>query len=415
MDSLDIIPIETEFAKALPKIDEIFQEILVACGGKFWHGCGSYLFDGQTYKYYPGMYPKQLLLFRLAKEAKTAVEIGTYMGHSALLMLMANPHLRLTCIDISDEYSLPACRVLQKHFGDRLSFRKGDSSELMKLEEKFDLFHIDGDHTVKAVHQDVSYSLQHIKEPGHYHFVFDDYDSVPEYIDSLKQHLDIRKVELPTSAWRNLYYQVYVKEFDPVECLRFHLPGDLDRQRTAFYQYLWNRTRAKLPALFRWGNLESLREWRTFFPKAEIRGADHDEKLFLKKEKKEEDEKEEKEEKKEEKVPFLEEKRIKLYHYNPLSLSSIRRVWEECDIPHFEVIIGDGSQGMAESILLMEVSLEKLQGKGSVYIIENVSLKDVDILKKFTQRWKEMGLESFFPKVSSTGKDVYLFLAVRSG
>ena len=41
----------TEFTNKLLQNKNIFYEIYAACGNKFDRGCGSYLFDGQTYSY----------------------------------------------------------------------------------------------------------------------------------------------------------------------------------------------------------------------------------------------------------------------------------------------------------------------------------------------------------------------------
>jgi predicted O-methyltransferase YrrM len=59
------------------------------------------------------MFEKQKLLFNLAKKNKSVLEIGVYMGHSLLIMLLANPKLKITCIDIEDHYSLPAIKYLK--------------------------------------------------------------------------------------------------------------------------------------------------------------------------------------------------------------------------------------------------------------------------------------------------------------
>ena len=106
----------TEFTNKLLKHKNIFYEIYSACGNKFHNGCGSYLFDGQTYKYCDLMYDKQELLFNSVKDVKNVLEIGTYMGHSLLIMLLSNPELKITCIDISDKYTGPAVTILNKYF-----------------------------------------------------------------------------------------------------------------------------------------------------------------------------------------------------------------------------------------------------------------------------------------------------------
>ena len=65
---------------------------------------GSYLCGGQGYSYTYEVYEKQKLLFQTAKTCKNALLIGNYMGHIAFIMLMANPNINITCIDVQDNY-----------------------------------------------------------------------------------------------------------------------------------------------------------------------------------------------------------------------------------------------------------------------------------------------------------------------
>ena len=81
----------TPYTNKLYENRHIFYEIYDKCSNTFVRGCGSYLFNGQKYVYDESMYEKQELLFRLAQDASRALEIGTYMGHSLLIMLLANP------------------------------------------------------------------------------------------------------------------------------------------------------------------------------------------------------------------------------------------------------------------------------------------------------------------------------------
>ena len=93
------------------------------------------------------MYEKQELLFNSMKNVQNVLEIGTYMGHSLLIMLLSNPQLHITCVDIDDRYTRPAINVLNKYFNNTINFIHSDSlSALKKMEKKFDFFHIDGHH-----------------------------------------------------------------------------------------------------------------------------------------------------------------------------------------------------------------------------------------------------------------------------
>ena len=102
--------------KDLKTIKNHFEKIFSFCGNQFEKGNGSYLFDGFTYKYTDDVYQKQSLLFNKVIGKKNILEIGTYMGHSLLIMLVANPSLNITTIDINDKFSKPAVDYLKIQF-----------------------------------------------------------------------------------------------------------------------------------------------------------------------------------------------------------------------------------------------------------------------------------------------------------
>jgi len=105
-----------EFSQKLLSFENYFTDIYKVCKNSFEIGCGSYLFDGQNYKYQIETYQKQKLLYEKSKNKENILEIGTYMGHSLLIILMANPVAKITSIDIDDKYSLPVIKYLQKEF-----------------------------------------------------------------------------------------------------------------------------------------------------------------------------------------------------------------------------------------------------------------------------------------------------------
>jgi predicted O-methyltransferase YrrM len=76
------------------------------------------------------------------------LEIGFNSGFSALLMLLTNSHVKLTCVDLGEHrYTLPCFRVLKQHFGDRIHLIIGDSQHVLPtLHHKYELIHIDGGH-----------------------------------------------------------------------------------------------------------------------------------------------------------------------------------------------------------------------------------------------------------------------------
>ena len=64
-----------EFLQKLKNNYNVFNEIYKACKYTFYKGCGSYLFDGQTYEYCSKMYEKQKLLYNTSKKASNVIEI----------------------------------------------------------------------------------------------------------------------------------------------------------------------------------------------------------------------------------------------------------------------------------------------------------------------------------------------------
>lgn len=205
----------TEFTNKLYENRNIFYEIYGACGNKFINGWGSYLFDGRQYKYYEGFYNKQELLYNLAKESKKVLEIGTYMGHSALIMLLANPDLKITCIDISDEYALPSINVLNKYFNNAITFIKEDGAKALEnLNEKYDLFHIDGDHSDSVVEKEVNNILKYnlnSREDNILRLLFDDVGCIPNVYINIMIKFNIFKKIIPkveVMHWSNCYFEI---------------------------------------------------------------------------------------------------------------------------------------------------------------------------------------------------------------
>jgi hypothetical protein len=201
---------ETEFTKKLLENKGIFYEIYEACGNKFHQGVGSYLFDGQTYKYCDLMYEKQELLFRSVKDAKTVLEIGTYMGHSLLIMLLSNPDLKITCIDISDEFTLPAVNVLNKHFNNAIRFIKSDSlTALRTLTDKFDFFHIDGHHENDYITNEfVMVKKLNACAGNLLRVIFDDQACLPKLQSDIETHYNVVKKVIPSCSWNNVYFEI---------------------------------------------------------------------------------------------------------------------------------------------------------------------------------------------------------------
>lgn len=202
----------SEFRKKLYENKHIVEEMYNECGNKFHYGCGSYLFDGKKFEYCNIMLPKQELLFNVVKNVETVLEIGGYVGHSLLIMLLSNPNLKITCIDISDEYAKPAINVLNKYFNNAVKFIHNDSLKelpiLREQEKKYDFFHVDGCHKKNYP----TYEFNHILKLNNKHdslqILFDDKSCMKELIKYIENNYEIIKKVDPNCTWSNIYYEL---------------------------------------------------------------------------------------------------------------------------------------------------------------------------------------------------------------
>ncbi len=191
------------------KIKKNFQGIYKACGNKFWFTCGSYLIDGQKYKYDKRMLGKQILLYNLAKENSRILEVGVYMGHSMLIMLASNPKLKITGLDIDKRFAPKAVNYLKKKFtNSKIELVLGDSIEnLNKFKSDFDLYHIDGDHRPIKIYKEI-YACIKLHKKKKIKILFDDVDMMASVEKILFTSFKIQKFNKPKSRHRNLYVEM---------------------------------------------------------------------------------------------------------------------------------------------------------------------------------------------------------------
>tara|TARA_B100000787_G_scaffold165376_1_gene149174 strand:- start:1345 stop:2136 length:792 start_codon:yes stop_codon:yes gene_type:complete len=186
-----------------------FQNILKECNYEFEYGTGSYLFEGKKYEYSIEMYPKQKLLYDIASNAQNILEIGTYMGHSILIMLLANPKANITCIDINDRYSHPSINYLKKAFPlSSINFIKGNSLDILpSLSEKFDLFHIDGSHLNHVIVKEFNFCRK-ISKSNKIKIIFDDIESCLKLKKNITSSFSISSFYEPVCKWGNCYMEI---------------------------------------------------------------------------------------------------------------------------------------------------------------------------------------------------------------
>lgn len=126
-------------------------------------------------------FPKRAGLAMFAMAHDNIVEIGFNSGFSALLMLTANPNLKLTSVDICEhKYTEPCYQYLKTIFDDRINLVKGDSTkvlaDVLKADKDLTGYIIDGGHGLTVAEQDLRNVLLHAN-PGAV-LCFDDSDFV---------------------------------------------------------------------------------------------------------------------------------------------------------------------------------------------------------------------------------------------
>lgn len=200
---------DESFIKKLLDSEKIFNEILTACNNTWHMGCGSYLFEGQTYEYSIDMFDKQFLLYEKVKNTRDVLEIGTYMGHSLLIMLLANPTLNITCIDIESQFAQPGIEVLKRYFVDaEIKFIHGDSLDVLQnLDKKFEFFHIDGRHDNDYIKKEFQICKTLCIEPE-MNVIFDDIDCCRELETYIMNNFVIQEHLTPNCKYTNTFFKI---------------------------------------------------------------------------------------------------------------------------------------------------------------------------------------------------------------
>ena len=198
--------------KDLDIIKHHFEKIYEVCGYEFDRGCGSYLFDGKNYKLLDDIYNKQILLFNKVKDKSNILEIGTYMGHSLLIMLVSNPKINVTTIDLNDRYAKPVTSYLMSEFPDaKIEFIHNNSLNVIKkLKSKFDFFHIDGAHKNKIITQEFNY-IKNLNKTESLEIIFDDDITCQSLIKNIESTFKIEeRISRGTGWFTNLYLKINI-------------------------------------------------------------------------------------------------------------------------------------------------------------------------------------------------------------
>jgi hypothetical protein len=132
------------------------------------------------------------------------------MGHSLLLMLMANNQLSATCIDIDDTYSRPAIEYLKKSFPNaNIEFIKGDSLKVFKnIKKKYDLFLIDGTHRNTQVTREFTYIINNLLNSKKIDFILDDINHAKPLKNNIFSSFFISEEKLIDVPGGNIFFQI---------------------------------------------------------------------------------------------------------------------------------------------------------------------------------------------------------------
>ncbi|MCX7421412.1 MAG: FkbM family methyltransferase [Planctomycetia bacterium] len=197
---LELSPDALRIAFVLDEYRWIFDALLQMMQ-EHAHGgtCGNLFFHEIANPYFVELVPKQLNLFKTAQHATKAMEIGFNAGHSAAIMLLANPQLTVRAFDTCWlKYSKPCAEFLNSLFGDRLTLIEGHSQVTVAsdVEVGYDLVHIDADHTFEAVAADLANCLP--KCVNEAIVVMDDYEASNDVARATLKRKDLVRTEAYT-------------------------------------------------------------------------------------------------------------------------------------------------------------------------------------------------------------------------
>lgn len=179
-----------------------------------WRGCGSYLMNGSTLKYDLMSHPKQRNLFEVSKGSNKVFEIGVHGAHSAFIMAIANPKIKIKCVDICEYSHVEKCVEYLKacDLAVDIELVKGSSPEILQsldlgMFDGLDMVHIDGNHCANAIKAELQYVKDNAKNDMY--VVFDDYDSsnIPNLVHSDSQ---LKVIDIPNCPHRNCVTRFYV-------------------------------------------------------------------------------------------------------------------------------------------------------------------------------------------------------------
>ena len=156
----------------------------------------------------------QMSAFIFAVTYLPLADVGAIFAVAPLLiMLLANPNLNITTIDMVEKFSKVSTEYLQDIFPkSKINFLKGNSLDILpKLKEKFDLFHIDGSHSRSIIKKEFEKCI-FLSKDENIKIVFDDYDTCKTLNNTIDRSFDVRDSLIPRCESRNRYLRIVFKD-----------------------------------------------------------------------------------------------------------------------------------------------------------------------------------------------------------
>lgn len=263
---------------------DIFNKLFQSCDHVMHQGMPSYLFDGYCYTYSDILYEKQKKLFDIAKISKSVLEVGSYMSHSLFIMLLANPSIKITCIDIDNTYSISSIKVLENMFSTTINFIKGDYKNVIPLlNEKYDLIHFDTSSSIDDIKSQfnliTSTHLDELKNNIHF-IVGQSQDCHETFKNTINYNTEYGEIfcKNSSSCVSNMLVIQYLKCGTVLEKLAYIYGTDkLLHGYITFYENYFNSFKNDVFNFLEIGVFfgSSIRMWTKFFQNATIYGADH--------------------------------------------------------------------------------------------------------------------------------------------
>lgn len=159
---------------------------------------------------------QNLITYRLNQIVMKFWKLVFNVGFSALLILLSNPEIRLTSVDIGVHlYTLPCFHQLKKDFGNRIQLLLGSSIVILPIiYHQYDLIHIDGGNFDDCVKSDMIQSLR-LSKPGSI-LIMDDYNfgNIRELWDNFCQEFHLTNVVLIQTEYHSIMRTpVTIKKF----------------------------------------------------------------------------------------------------------------------------------------------------------------------------------------------------------